>query len=93
MARIRGHRPLDLAQPLLVKRARMAFGTRVFKLGETLPWRELGLKERLVRQLHDQRKIGHEKPADRNGAEDLRAPPVAAIAPKPVAKQQQPARR
>lgn len=72
MARLRGHRPLDYEQPLVVLRS-LVFGGRAFVVGDVLPWRQLGLSARKVYQLWDQRRIGHERPADRNGAENVTA--------------------
>jgi hypothetical protein len=64
--RYRGHRALDLSQPLYAKRTMAALGVDV---GDLFPWRDLGLTERKVTQLWDQRRIGHEQIHERNGAE------------------------
>lgn len=82
MARLRGHRALDFDQPLLVKRGELTICERTIKAGEVLPWRELGLSARKVEQLWAQRRIGHEKPQDRAGAEAISPPPSAL--PKPA---------
>lgn len=72
MARLRGHQTLDFEKPLLCKRT-IEVGGRTFKAGEVLPWRQLGLPPRKVHQLWDQRRVGHEKLSERNGAESVSA--------------------
>lgn len=83
MARLRGHQPLDVGRVLYVMRgntdAPVTIGGRSFVAGEVLPWRDLGLSKRKLDQLWDQRRIGHEKRDERNGAED----PVVRSAKKP----------
>lgn len=70
MARLRGHPTLDQAKALFVLRAGLVVGGRVFELGESFPWRNLGISPRKLHQLWIGRRIGHEQPRDRNGAED-----------------------
>ena len=82
MSRVRGHRTLDWATPLYVKRD-MTIASKTFKLGELLPWQELKLDPRKVYQLWFQRRIGHEKPGERNGAES-RSALVAPYVPPPA---------
>lgn len=86
MARLRGHRELDVSRPLHAKRV-LTFGERVFAVGDVVPTAELGLSVRRVRQLHDQRKLGHEKPGERTGAEGRWQSRSQQPPPKP--KQQQ----
>lgn len=69
MARLRGHRTLDVEQPLYVRRAVMTLGGRTFVAGDVLPWRDLGIAPKKLHQLWEQRRIGHEKADARNGAE------------------------
>lgn len=92
MARIRGHERLDEDRTLYVKVAELTAGDVTYKRGDELPWRRIpGVGPRLIRQLHDQRKIGHEHPGDDPaGAEgpDLSetrrpAPGVAASSARP----------
>lgn len=68
MARLRGHRDLDMGSPLYVKRA-ITIGGRALAPGDAFNWKALGLDVRLLTRLWDQRRIGHEQLADRNGAE------------------------
>lgn len=88
MARLRGHTPLDLAQPLHVLRASLTVGGRTLTQGDVLPWRELGLDQRKVHQLWAGRRIGHQAIASREGAEPVAArvfpaPSVSAPAVSP----------
>jgi hypothetical protein len=69
MARLRGHRTLDLSKPLYVRRADFTIAGRSFKAGDVLPWPELGITERKLHQLWFGRRIGHEQANERNGAE------------------------
>lgn len=69
MARLRGHRTLDLGQPLYVRRA-CTVGARTFAAGDLFPWRELGLSPRKLHQLWMQRRIAHGRADERTGAED-----------------------
>lgn len=87
MARLRGHRDLDLGSPLYVKRP-VVVGGRAFAAGDAFPWQDLGLDGRLLTKLWDQRRIGHEQLAERNGAEM----PASAVKAKKPAKQQRAAR-
>lgn len=88
MARLRGHRTLDVGQPLYVRRDGMTVGGRTFMAGDVLPWRELGVPLRKLHQLWEGRRIGHEQARERNGAEDpkalvhLAAPPAPASPPE-----------
>ena len=68
MARLRGHRDLDLGLPLYVKRP-VVVGGRAFAAVDAFPWQDLELESRLLTKLWDQRRIGHEQIAERNGAE------------------------
>lgn len=83
MARLRGHRALDVGQPVYVKRAFLSTGGKTFEIGEELPWREMGLSPRKLQQLWDQRRVGHEKPGERNGAESANPERKFATAPLP----------
>lgn len=69
MARLRGHSTLDASRPLYVKRASLTLHGRAFKQGEPFNWRALGITPRLLLKLWQQRRIGHERPDERNGAE------------------------
>lgn len=73
MARIRGHRSLNEDKTLYVLREGFVCDGEEFKAGDEFPWRILqGVTPRLLRLLHDQRKIGHENPNDApQGAEDV----------------------
>lgn len=97
--RLRGHREIDLERTLYAKRT-MAFGDTVLAVGAVVPWRELKLPERTVRLLHDQRRIGHERPGERNGTETppnpyakrpanavVTAPPRPPVQPQPSKQQ------
>lgn len=77
MARIRGHQNLNEEKPLFVLKHELTVDGTRFELGDPFPWQELaGVTPRLVRQLHDQRKIGHERPeAPPAGAEDPQRSP------------------
>lgn len=77
MARLRGHNPLDAKRPLYVKRDGWTYGGRTLAKGERFDWRALGVPPRKLHQLWSMRFIGHEKPEQRNGAED----PTALVAP------------
>src|SRR4051794_21641356 len=105
MARIRGHRTLNVEQPLYVKRTNANIGTAdapvfVYKFGDvtfakgsTFLWRQLNVTPRLLRILHEQRWIGHEKPDERTGAEGGHVKmPAPAAAPPPKKSQPQPRR-
>lgn len=72
MARLRGHAQLDERRPLFVKRAALTVAGRLFALGDLFPWRDLGISRRLLTRMWEQRRIGHERPTDRNGAEPVR---------------------
>lgn len=77
MARIRGHRNLNEDKPLYVLRSELAVDGKVLKLGEPFLWQEMeGVTPRLVRLLHEQRKIGHDRPeVPATGAEDPQRSP------------------
>lgn len=87
MARLRGHATLDYTRPLYVKRQSITLAGKTFQQGQELTWRALGVDPRKVHLLWDQRRIGHEKPHERNGAEKIgegvkpfdpaAAPPIA----------------
>lgn len=65
-----------MGRPLYAKRGSvdmpLTVAGRPFVLGDAFPWRELKLSERQLVKLWEQRRIGHEKPAERNGAEPVR---------------------
>lgn len=89
MARLRGHSALDVERPLFVRRgnadAPWTLCGRSFVSGDAFPWREMGIPARKLFQLWDQRRIGHESPRERNGAEsvtDLVKPIVVAPSKK-----------
>lgn len=84
MARLRGHRPLNAEEPLYVRRAALTLNGETFHAGDVLPWKDLGVPFKKLHQLWSGRRIGHEKPNDRNGAESQSAliSTVKAQAPK-----------
>lgn len=93
MARLRGHRDLDLDAVLYVKSRPLGpFGGTIIDVDGVLPWRELGLDERRVRQLHEQRRIGHEKSGERNGAEQQQRPGAKVLRTAAVAPSAPPAK-
>lgn len=69
MARLRGHRSLDVDSTLYTMRS-LTIGSTDFAAGAVFSWRDLGLSPRKVLQLWQQRRIGHEQRDERNGAED-----------------------
>ncbi len=77
MARLRGHRTLDVEQPLYVRRAVLTLNGKTLTVGDVLPWRALKLTARKLLQLWQGRRIGHEKADERNGAEN----PVELVKP------------
>lgn len=89
MARLRGHRTLNAEQPLYVRRAALTLQGKTFAAGDVLPWQDLGVSPRKLHQLWMQRRVGHEKPNDRTGAES----PVALVKPITAPKRQRQAQR
>ena len=77
MARLRGHRTLDVGQPLYVRRAVLTLNGKTLTAGDVLPWRDLGVTPRKVLQLWQARIVGHEKADEQNGAEN----PVELVKP------------
>ena len=78
--RLRGHRELDVSKPLYAKRA-FTLGDKAYAVGDVV--QTSAVPPRRLRQLHDQRKLGHEKPNERTGAEGrwqskAQQPPAAA---------------
>jgi hypothetical protein len=71
--RLRGHIDLDPGRPLYAKRP-FLMGGQTFEPGDRFDPRAVGADERKLRQLHNQRRIGHELPGERNGAESLPRP-------------------
>lgn len=71
MARLRGHRALDPDRPLFVKRGPIELDGRTLQHGDSFPWRQLAVSPRRLFMLFDQRRIGHEQPHERNGAESV----------------------
>lgn len=87
MARLRGHHVLDVERPLFVKRGLM-IGARAFAVGDLFTWRDLGLPFRKLHQLWTQRRVGHERPGERRGAENpgaLVQKPSGPRLPTPIA--------
>jgi hypothetical protein len=60
MARVRDHANLDADKPLFVKRQSLTVGGKTLSKDAPFPWRDLGVSQRKLRQLHDLRAIGHE---------------------------------
>ncbi len=83
--RLRGHLPLDLVQPLHVLRAELLVEGRTFLQGEVLPWRDLGLDQRKVRQLWSMRRIEHQRVDSRDGAEPVSLSPASPAPDSPHA--------
>lgn len=89
MARLRGHTPLDVDRTLYSRRgtvdAPWTIGGKSFVAGDVFTWREIGVPARKLFQLWDQRRIGHEAPRDRNGAENPveLVKPIVITSPKP----------
>ena len=75
--RLRGHRTLDVEQPLYVRRAVLTLNGTTLTAGDVLPWRSIGVTPRKLLQLWQSRVIGHEKADERNGAEN----PVELVKP------------
>lgn len=96
MGRIRGHQNLNEDKPLFVLRSELVVDGLELKLGDPFLWQEMqGVTPRLVRLLHDQRKIGHERPSlPPTGAEDPpRSPGEAKAAEERDRGRQAPAKK
>jgi hypothetical protein len=77
MARMRGHRNLNEDKTLYVLRKVLVADGREFQVGDEFPWRELaGVTPRLLRILHSQHRIGHERPDELEGAPEPQRSPV-----------------
>ena len=69
MARLRGHRPLDVEQPLYVRRAVSTIAGKTFAAGDVLPKATIdALTFRVLHRMWSAGHVGHEKPDERNGA-------------------------
>ena len=95
MARIRGHEYLNEDRDLFVLRgsvdAPMVVDGRTFMVGDPFPWRELaGVTPRLLRKLHEQRRVGHERPGD--PAQGAEPPPGTRAAEEAIQSARTPAR-
>jgi len=86
MARLRGHRPLNVEQPLYVRRAMSTIAGETFAAGDVLPRTTIeAIPFRVLHRMWSAGHVGHEKPDERNGVgrPELVKPPISRVAVTP----------